>query len=109
MTPKAGLQLNRDADTEAYDPWRGRLVATLKSTGGELQPSAQLTVAVNRPDFRGELTTTLEYDRDRWTVEAALKARIQRGELDSLRFVVSEELVEPFASSRSFPSRYPQP
>ena len=77
-----------------YDVGRGRLVATLVGNSQVASNASQtrLGVVPNRPLASGELATTLDFQEGRWWVEADLRATVERGELDSIRFVVPDEI-----------------
>jgi hypothetical protein len=96
VAPGSGWELTASSLGQ-YDVGRGRLVATLVGKGPRSPGAApsRLEVTPNRPLASGELATTLDFRDGRWWVEADLRATVERGELDSLRFLIPDEVASP--------------
>lgn len=105
VAPGPGWRLTTDDSSGQYDARLGRLVATLVAQGPFSADAAptRLGVALNRPLASGELATRLDYLDGQWWVEVDLRAHVERGELDSLRFLIPDAVASDIRLEPAWP------
>jgi hypothetical protein len=99
-----GIQRVPRSLTQPYDPQWGRFVTAVQlAQDPAAAGKTALRVTPNRPNMRGQLTTSLEFRDQQWFVSTAFDLRISRGEFDSFRVVIADNVIGPFRLEPALP------
>ena len=94
-----GLSSVSGAPVGQYREGLGRLVASLERLGDTPDAhiaQALLSVVPNEPEANAWQVTEVRREQDNWLVEVTYEVNVSRGIVDSLRWEIPAEWVEPF-------------